>query len=461
MGTLLAIPDLRSRELNGRTFGRQFPEFVAITKKEGFQSLLIIALTTQSRTYGTIVAGWRKRQAFKPEELHLAGIIGNQVNVALDNWSLVREKEQHDKYLRTLDLVGRAMRESFDLHQQMATLRQVMKGLLPGCDFALSMQDSPRGPLETAVPFAGCSEAQSTARMEASWLDQEVLRTRDPLLIVEDWQWARYASRFPAGTPPIRTWCGVPIQFSDGSKGVLSAANFERQRAITVEQMDLICVLAHEAAGAFESARAFHREQRRASHLALLNEIGRRATSVLETEVLLPNICFEVRRAFGHEWARLEVWDRKNNELVVQAEAGYGKELVGRRTPVGKGLSGTAAAQREPVVVTRDPGEEEYSSMLAPGVCSGVSLPLAYQGQLLGVLTLESRRDQAFSDQDVLMLKTLADQLSIALHNARAYQDALEEALRTALPASRPTVTSWKHSEESLIARNVPAAPSP
>jgi len=431
-GNLLTVADLGAEELEASPFGSEFGEFMAIMKKEGLGSLLIMGLATQKGPYGTLVAGRRKREVFKPEELNLAAVIANQVNAALHNWSLVHERERQDKYLRSLHLVGRAMRESFDLREQVAILRHNMADLLPGCEFALAVQNSPKGPLETAVPFEQCSGAGSLAGMEANWLEKEVARTRTPLLIAENWQWARYPSSFAPGTPPIRTWCGVPVTFSDGCKGVLSVANFEHERAITAQQLDLVCVLANEAAGAFENARAFQREQRRASHLALLNEIGRRATSVLNTEELLPNICNQVRKAFGHNWARIEVWDRKSDELVVQAEAGYGKELVGRRTPLGRGLSGVAAERGEPVVANLDPSDPEHS-MLAPHVRSGVSLPLAYQDELLGVLTLESHRDQAFSSQDVLTLKTLADQLSIALRNARAFQNALEESITDGL----------------------------
>jgi diguanylate cyclase (GGDEF)-like protein len=433
-GNLLAVADLGAEGLDGGSFGPQFREFVAILKKEGWRSLLILGLATERGIHGTLVAGRRTPRPSKPEERHLAVVIGNQMNAALDNWSLVRERERQNKYLQTLDLAGRAMREVVDFHGQVATLRQNMKDLLPGCDFALAMQDSPTRPLEIAVPFEHCGHSGPAAGREASRLEKVVAETRAPLLIGENWQWARYPSSFAPGTPPIRTWCGVPMTFSDGSKGVLSVANFERERAITVQQLDLIRVLANEAAGAFENARAFQREQRRASHLALMNEIGRRATSVLDTEELPPNICNQVRKAFGLDWARLEVWDRKSDELVVQAEAGYGHQLVGHRTPLSRGLSGSAAVRGEPVVANRVPrGEEPDHSLLASDAGSGVSLPLAYQGELLGVLTLESRREQAFSSQDVLTLKTLADQLSIALRNARAYKNAVEEAITDGL----------------------------
>ena len=71
---------------------------------------------------------------------------------------------------------------------------------------------------------------------------------------------------------------------------------------------------------------------------------------------------------------------------------------------------------------------------LHPGVRSSLSLPLRYRDDLLlGVLSLESLREHNFSQQDVLTLQLLADQLAIHLHNARAYQTALDQAITDGL----------------------------
>jgi len=70
---------------------------------------------------------------------------------------------------------------------------------------------------------------------------------------------------------------------------------------------------------------------------------------------------------------------------------------------------------------------------LHPGIRSALSLPLKYRDELMGVLSLESKRTYAFSPHDVLTLRTLADQLAVALHNAHAYQLALEQAITDGL----------------------------
>jgi PleD family two-component response regulator len=93
---------------------------------------------------------------------------------------------------------------------------------------------------------------------------------------------------------------------------------------------------------------------------------------------------------------------------------------------------------------------------LHPGIRSALSLPLKYREELMGVLSLESIQAYGFSSLDVLTLKTLADQLAVALHNARAYQLALEQAITdglTGLKTHRYFMESlereWRHSSRS------------
>jgi sigma-B regulation protein RsbU (phosphoserine phosphatase) len=214
--------------------------------------------------------------------------------------------------------------------------------------------------------------------------------------------------------------------------GVLAAGDLERENTINQEQFELLQVLADEAASAIENARLFQKERRRSSHLALLNELAQKAASVLNPQELLSCICGEVRSAFERDYARIEVADPQQNELIVEAEAGYGAELLGRRVHYAEGLSGAAALSRAPVLANSVLRDLRYVA-LRPGVRSALSLPLRYRNDLLGVLSLESLREHSFSQQDVLTLQSLADQLAIALHNARAYQLALDQAITDGL----------------------------
>jgi diguanylate cyclase (GGDEF)-like protein/putative nucleotidyltransferase with HDIG domain len=432
-GSLMVFPDLRRSDLVV-AWQRDplFNELRLVLSAEGLRTLVVVGLQVRGKSYGVLLVGSHQVRAFHPQELRLALAIGNQVSVTLENWSLHRAEERHNEELRILHRVSEALRATFDLKTQVEILRRELTGLLGLTDFSLALQDSPGGTLETVVALESSMSGVSGNAVQPSGLEEYVVRTRVPLLVTHDLLATVRRLGVASLDPRTGTWCGVPIHFSDGSMGVLAVSDLEREHALSERQFEMLQVLADEAAGAIENARLFQQEQRRASHLMLLNELGRKATAVLDPQELLPSICRQVRSAFGYDLARIEIVDRERGELVVEAEAGYGPELLGRRIRFGEGLSGIAADTAEPVLANAVVQEPRYVA-LHPGVRSALSLPLKYRDQMLGVLSLESRRGHAFSHQDVLTLRTLADQLAIALHNARAYQVALEQAITDGL----------------------------
>jgi diguanylate cyclase (GGDEF)-like protein len=311
-------------------------------------------------------------------------------------------------------------------------LRQELQEVLGTANFSLALQDSSEGPLKTVVPFETDTAELPPGTAEVDGLADFVCQNRRPLLLARELPAAARHLGIKSVDGRLRTWCGVPIHFSDGALGVLAAGDFERENAINQEQFELMQVLADEASSAIENARLFEKERRRASHLALLNELAQKASSVLNPSELLSSICGEVRSAFERDFARIEVVDPQKIELVVEAESGYGAELLGRRIRYGEGLSGVAAVNREPVLASSALSDPRYVA-LRPAVRSALSLPLKYRDDLLGVLSLESVREHSFSQQDVLTLQSLADQVAIAFHNAREYQLAVDQAITDGL----------------------------
>jgi diguanylate cyclase (GGDEF)-like protein len=432
-GALMVFPDLRQSEVVAACERDPvFRELRDVLRGEGLRGLIVVGLQVREKSYGALMLGFRNTRSFEPQELRVALAIGNQVSVAVENWSLNRAAERREEELRILHRVGEALRATFDMNAQIGILRHELKELMDGTNFGLALQDSAEGPLEVVVPFESAGPQGTVQGGPASSLAQHVQRTRQPLLVASDVQGTARRLGLAPMNPLIKTWCGVPVHFSDGSMGVLALADMEREHAVTKTHFELVQVLAQEAAGAVENARLFKKEQRRASHLALLNELGRKASSVLNPQELLPYICRQVRNAFGYHLARIEMLDPGREELVVEAQDGYGPELMGRRIRMGEGLAGVAADSGEPVLANSVVKEPRYIA-LHPGIRSALSLPLKYREELMGVLSLESREAYAFSQQDVLTLRTLADQLAIALHNARAYQVALEQALTDGL----------------------------
>jgi diguanylate cyclase (GGDEF)-like protein/putative nucleotidyltransferase with HDIG domain len=407
-----------------------FREFHRVLTAEGIKTLVAIGLRWREKTHGVILIGSRQIRHLKPGELRLALAVGNQVCVAVENWQLTRAAERHDEQLRVLHRVGEALRSTFDFDKQVAILRQELQGLLGPASFSMFIQDSPEGPLEAVTPVA--DDPKVSDQETSKGLAEHVLRHRSPLLIVENLQ--ETAARLGVGrvNPRLRGWCGAPIQLSDGSAVVLAFEDFQREHGTNAQQYELLQVLAEEAAGALENARLFRREQRRARHLALLNELGRKSMAALDPQELLPSLCQQIQSSFGYDAVRVELMDPERQCLEVSAQAGYEENVLGRQSRLGEGLPGVVAETGE-AVLARSVLEDSRYIPLHPGIRSAFSLPLNYRERHLGVLTLESCRENAFSQQDELTLRTLADQLAIALHNAQAYQRALDQAITDGL----------------------------
>ena len=107
----------------------------------------------------------------------MALAIGNQVSVAIENWSLNRAAERREEELRILHRVGEALRATFDMNAQIEILRHELKGLMGGTNFGLALQDTAEGPLEVVVPFESAGPQGTVQGGPASSLAQYVQRT--------------------------------------------------------------------------------------------------------------------------------------------------------------------------------------------------------------------------------------------------------------------------------------------
>jgi diguanylate cyclase (GGDEF)-like protein/putative nucleotidyltransferase with HDIG domain len=432
-GVLMVFPNFRRPP--ARTpwqADARFRAFLEAFSAEPVHSLAVVGLQVKERSFGAMVIGSAERRVFQPGELRLTLAIGNQISVALENWYLHKMAERHNEDLRTLHRIVQALAATFDLDKQVQTLHEELQRVLGARGIFLSFQEAVEEGQGTDWSPGTTPRGDSPGCAESAGPVGYILATRKPCLIAKDFVRECQRLGIPFCDPRIRTWCGVPIPFSDGSAGVLAVADYEREEAIDARQFELLQVLASEAAVAIENARLFQRERRRLRHLVLLNDLGRQAAAVLDPKELLNSICLQIRSGFGYEFVRIETRDRERDELIVGAQEGYGGAILGRRGKFGEGLSGSAARAATPAVVNSFALDSRHAP-LHPAARSALSLPLNYRGEVLGVLSLESLREKAFSQQDVLTLQTLGDQLAVALHNARAYQVAVEQAITDGL----------------------------
>ncbi|MBZ5497422.1 MAG: SpoIIE family protein phosphatase [Acidobacteriia bacterium] len=163
--------------------------------------------------------------------------------------------------------------------------------------------------------------------------------------------------------------------------------------------------------------------------LALLHDIGKELTSILDFEALLRAVGERVKRLVDYDLFSVMLLNPETRRLEHALSLCYDERIQLRATlALGEGLCGTAALERQPIRVDRVEFDPRYIRCEgSPLVESELVIPLIVKDRLLGVLDLESIEPCAFTEDHEQMLATLASTVAIALENARLY-DQLRRA---------------------------------
>src|SRR5215831_15952124 len=183
-----------------------------------------------------------------------------------------------------------------------------------------------------------------------------------------------------------------------------------------------------------ESLFASHPEQ--AQTLALLYDVSRELTSILDREELLRSIAERVKKLVNYQLFTVMLWNESRQLLEGVFAMHYEDSIPTRfQVPLHKGVTGTAAGERRALRigdVTKDPRYIENCGGCpeAVPVRSELVVPLLLRDRLIGVLDLESTAVHAFTAEHERLLMTLASYIAIALENSRLYLQDRENEQR-------------------------------
>ncbi|MGH9769470.1 MAG: GAF domain-containing protein [Blastocatellia bacterium] len=122
--------------------------------------------------------------------------------------------------------------------------------------------------------------------------------------------------------------------------------------------------------------------------------------------------------------------------LVVRATIGMEEELIGMRIPVGRGVAGSIAASRVPLIVEDLSTVEVINPFLKQKARSLIGAPLIVEDRFIGVIHADTIRARRFTEEDVRLLQLAADRVALAIEQARLYK-VEQQARRQAEEESR------------------------
>ena len=163
-------------------------------------------------------------------------------------------------------------------------------------------------------------------------------------------------------------------------------------------------------------------------HLLLGNQISNQLSSILDVDQLLDKVVTSVSEALGYYHVSIALVEG-DETVFIKTIGGEQPVVPGTRLKIGQeGIVGWVAAHGQAVLVTDVTQDSRYYQHPAlTSTRSELAVPVCIAGRVLGVLNVESDQLAAFGEEDQNLLQSIADQLALALENARSFQEAQEQ----------------------------------
>lgn len=257
-----------------------------------------------------------------------------------------------------------------------------------------------------------------------------------------------------AGTASLglRSFIVLPLRVVNRDIGAIWIGSSEVYRA-TDRDLRIYQSFAEQTSISLEASRLLTQTNRRARQLETSAQVSQFASSILDLDVLLPRLVDLIRNSFNYDHVQVFLMDREGDYAVLRASTGEaGRQLLSIGHKLQKGsysVIGTVTAQNKPILAL-DTGQADVvhrPNAYLPHTRSEMALPLVVKGKVVGALDVQSNRANAFSEEDVTVLTILAAQISVAIDNARLFEQAEHRANDMSLLFA---VTTAAASAESL-----------
>lgn len=250
-----------------------------------------------------------------------------------------------------------------------------------------------------------------------------VVKNRRPILVADVSKDNRFFAEIDKKSKfKTKSILAVPMISKGDLVGVIEVINKKGETAFSKNDLKIVKTYVEQAALAFENATLLKKLNQKIKYLTLMSRINRNITSFLEIGKLLKKSAEIIRDSFNYHYVYIGIYT--DNKIIGDFSISKGFEIDINYFENNKIIQ--SMPKEKNITIVNNISEEPISLKTK----SELYLPIKKKGQILGIINIGSIRNYDFKKEEVDVLSQVANQLSIAVENAKLYNKILELAYK-------------------------------
>ncbi len=403
-------------------------------KQAEFYNVAFLPVRRGRKIKAILIVGCKKEQPILPAAIQPYASVAELAVSALERIKGEQEVEGRLNELEAITLTSQALSAATNLESLFSVLYDHVRQNMGDVSFLVALYEADTNSIR--IPFmyenTGSAERVSVESFPlGEGLTSILIRTKQPLMIVEDTERRALALGAKVVGKPAKSWLGTPLIVANDVIGAIIIQDVEHEHKFDESDLRFMTTLSAQVAGAIYNIHLVEETRKRALQLQTAAEIARDISGSLDLGELLVKAVTFIRDRFRFYHAAIFLNDNAGEFAVIReatGDAGVQMKRVGHKLKIGsKSIVGYVTGSGEHLVVNDTSRDATYyANPLLPDTRAEVAIPLKVGQRTLGALDVQSNEPYAFNVDDINVLRILADQLAIAVINSELFAETQE-----------------------------------
>ena len=408
------------------------------------KSLIFVPFGTGIQVNGYFsLQNFEKENAFSESDVRLLQTLASSMGIALENARLFDETtrllkitEDRAAELAIINSVQEGLASKLDMQAIYELVGDKLCEVFDSQDLDIRLLNQQTGMIE----FPYLREHGEVIHVDPSPLrgvSKRVIESRQPLVINENLTQAmqELGGYTIPGTDVEKSLMAVPIMIGNKAIGLVFIGNYEKEHAFDESDVRLLQTVVNAMSVALENARLFDETQHllkitedRAAELAIINSVQEGLASKLDMQAIYDLVGDKLAEVMNTLDIDIRIFSPETNQVFFPYLREHGERLEISPSPM-RGFAKKIHETRQTIVINENLAERmaELGSVLVPGTQmekSFMAVPILVGGAALGMVSISNyEKENAFGDSDIRLLQTVVSAMSVALENARLFDE--------------------------------------